>query len=71
MLLLLTNFEEYHWYKVNSGNPVYIFNTQSVGLWYFEYMVSSRVISPFFNTNITYLLVLMQLHLNPSFKGNQ
>jgi hypothetical protein len=22
-------------------------------------------------TNITYLLALMQLHLNPSFKGNQ
>jgi hypothetical protein len=23
------------------------------------------------STNITYVLVLMQLHLNPSFKGNQ
>ena len=37
----------------------------------FDQTTDDQIINKRHNTKITYLLVLMQLHLNPSLKGNQ
>ena len=78
-ILLLTNFQEYHWFKVNTWKPC-IFNSgqQASGILPFFFQnkdgVEQRDAEAFHPDNalkFTYLLVWMQLPLNPSFKGNQ